>query len=148
MNPLFLNPWFIIVAGGLLLASAGGGWYEGSSIATLRGEHRIEALQQQARLVADAEQEKAGEASTAYELGHSTARVFYKHIVQEVDNVIEGSTTVYSRECFDDDGLLLANAALAGPEAPPGEPVGGMPPPNAPSRRSSENGITQADGSQ
>lgn len=81
------------------------------------------------------EQQQAAFATTKLEAGNVQAKVVYRTITQTVDKVVE--KPVYRSMCLDDDGLRVANQALAGSLAAPRQPDKPMPrSPAAPGRNS------------
>lgn len=55
---------------------------------------------------------KAADASTDLEKYRVKTEIVYRTITKQVDKIID--RPIYRDRCFDDDGLRLANAALAG----------------------------------
>lgn len=72
------------------------------------------------RLQREAEAKQAAAAATKKEQGDAKAKVVYRTITQTVDKLVD--RPVYRAECFDVDGLRVANDALRGPSAPPAKP--------------------------
>lgn len=128
MSPIsLLNPWVLLGALGAALLIAGGSAYEGYSIASLRGQHRIDALYQQAQAVSDEEQKRAFEASKSFELGKAKGHIVYQTIRDHTEQVIHDNVIFYSGECLDADGLRSVNAAFAGKKADTTEPTAAVP---------------------
>ena len=71
--------------------------------------------QQQMALV-----KQQNDAEAALETARNQQQVVYRDITKNVDRVV--TRTVYSRACFDADGLQLANSALAGKATAPAKP--------------------------
>jgi hypothetical protein len=78
-------------------------------------------------------QARALEASAELEAARGKTAIKYKTIVKEVEKIVE--RPVYSGVCFDDDGLRLANAALAGSATAPGESLDRVSDPAGPGGR-------------
>ena len=95
-----------------------------------------------ARAQREAEAAQANAASTTLETGNAKAKIVYKTITKTVDKII--TRDVYVRECFDPDGVRIANAALVGAFAAAGQPDGGMSGSNASAGRNGSDGVTQA----
>jgi hypothetical protein len=146
INPL--NPWLLLGALGVAAMIAISSGYEGYHLSSLYWQHRVDAIYQQARLVADAEQEKAHEAAISYEKGHATARVVYQTVHDQSIQVIHDNITYYTGECLDVDGLRNANAALAGPSAAGRSPNTTMPGPDTATGRSTSDSVAQVRGGQ
>jgi hypothetical protein len=83
-------------------------------------------------------------ASTALEGDRVRTRTIYRTITKEVDRVVE--KPVYLAACLDDDGMRLANAALAGALQPAREPDGGMPAAQPLGERDGRSGSAEAGG--
>lgn len=96
------------------------------------------------------EQEVQGEqevqeaaASTSLEGDREKVRTVYRTITEEIERVVE--KPVYRDMCLDDDGLRLANAALAGALIPAREPDGRVPESAAVEERDRGSGATRTD---
>ncbi len=127
-----LNPWAIIGAGVLAIALTVGAYFKGDADAANRYQIKIDKMvTDQAEAVQQAKQAmliQSANASAALEAGNAKREIVYRTITKNVDRIVE--RPVYSGVCFDDDGLRLANAALAGiavEAADPGKPEGPMP---------------------
>lgn len=116
MNPLFLNPWAILGAGVLAVSLFVGGYLKGHHDAKADGEVQIQALQLEAAESAQKQRQaeliQASNASTGFQNDTAKARIVYKTIHDQIHDILE--RPVYRNVCLDDDGLRLANAALAG----------------------------------
>lgn len=131
MNMLGFNPWVIIGAGVLAISLFVGGYWKGDHDASASYELSIAKTREATQKIVDAEAVVADVAATKLETGNAQSRIVYKTITQTVDRIVE--RPVYSGTCLDDDGLQLANAALAGvAAAPAGKPVGTVPGPVTP----------------
>lgn len=134
MNP-FLNPWAILGAGVIAISLFGGGYWKGHHDAAADGEVKIQALQLAAAEAAQKQRQaeliQASNASTGFQNDTAKARIVYQTIHDQIHDIVE--RPVYRNVCLDDDGLRLANAALAGvPTSPnPGGPNPAMPAPLA-----------------
>lgn len=106
-------------AGAVILASVGGIYWSVSSSAFDRGYTKAKAeCEEAARIQREAEIGKANLAATEKEKGDAKAKVVYRTITRTVDKIVD--RPVYVRQCFDADGVSIANAALAG--TPPATP--------------------------
>lgn len=113
MFGLLPSPWLLLgTVLGLVLA-AGGGFWEGQKVASARFQLEISQMQLagqvQVEKTRQAMLEQAQAAGAALEQKKEQTRVVYRDIVKQVDQVVD--RPVYRGECFDPDGLQLANAA-------------------------------------
>jgi hypothetical protein len=122
---LGFNPWVLLGAGVLALALLTGGYAKGHSDAAASYKLTIAAMQRQAQTLKDAEAAKANSAATVLETQNAEAKVIYRTITKTADRVVE--RPVYRNACFDDAGLQLANAALAGAAVDTGQPDSAVP---------------------
>lgn len=86
----------------------------------------LEAEQKHTELLA-AEIERSNGVAAELEAERGKSKIVYKTITKKVDRIID--RPVYFQQCFDDDGLRLARAAILGQAADPGQPVGPVPSP-------------------
>lgn len=130
MNPFLLNPWFLLGAGVAALALAGGGYWKGSADTFNRDQVKIDRMVDAAKeQVEEAKQQMLIEASNAslkLETGNAQSRTVFRTIMEGVDHLVVQSP-LYRDSCFDDGGLQLANAALAGVSAAPAAAGGSDP---------------------
>lgn len=116
MFGLSFSPWILLGAliGGIALA--GGGYFKGDADAANRYQLKIAAMQADAeknvQKIRDANIAQANAAVATLETKNAEARIVYKTITHDVDRIVE--KPIYRQSCFDDQGLSLANAALAG----------------------------------
>lgn len=93
---------------------------------------------------AQKEQKQINTAVTKLETGNAQAKVVYRTITQTVDKVVE--KPVYLNACFDADGLLVANQALAGSLVIVPKPNPTVPRPDATPRRNGGGNSAQSGG--
>jgi O-acetyl-ADP-ribose deacetylase (regulator of RNase III) len=108
-----------------ILAMLGGIAYKiresGKDAVRLEWREAVEAQKQQ-------EQAQITQAGERKEKSDAKAKVVYRTITRDVEKVV--TRDVYRNVCLDDSGLLLANAALAGPDATAGKPGKPLPQPD------------------
>lgn len=95
-----------------------------------------------AELQVKAEEDKAAAASTALEQAREQLNAKQQVITRTLTKVV--TRRIYARACFDADGLQLANTALQGSAADPGQPHGRVPGPHAPPGRNGSGGAAKA----
>lgn len=95
------NPYVIGGIAGACLLSFGAGWMTHSWKAD---SDRLAKLERGI--------EKAAEASGKLEQDNEANRTIYREITKQVDKIVD--RPVYRDQCFDADGLFLAQSALAG----------------------------------
>lgn len=122
-----LNPYLL---GGTALAfvlsvSGAGIWghWRGYDEAEARYKSEIAQMVVDAKEAQEADQRKREaafmEASNNYEGDNAKAKVIYRTITRDVDKVVD--RPVYRNVCLDDDGMRLANLALAGVAVAPAD---------------------------
>ena len=120
MFGLSLTPWLLGgTAIAFVLATGAAGIYghsKGYNSAANEYQLKIDKLQIDARdqvqKVRDAMTAQANEAVNSLETQNAKARIVYRTVTEMVDRIVD--RPVYRNTCFDDDGLRLVNAALAG----------------------------------
>jgi hypothetical protein len=95
-----------------------------------------------AELQVKAEQDRAAAASAALEQAREQLNAKSQIITRTLTKVV--TRRIYARACFDADGLRLANAALQGPAADPGQPHPALPGPDAAPGRNGRIGPPKA----
>lgn len=122
--PFGLTPWILIGALGFGLALGIAGYLKGHADAKADCDIRVAKIYSDAADKAqkekDAEAAKANTSAATLETKNEAAKVIFRNITRTVDRVVE--KPVYRNVCLDDDGLLLANAALAGLAVEAGAP--------------------------
>lgn len=125
-----MNPWLIVAAILYSVALAGGGYWRGHHDASNACEAAKVAQMEADRQATAAKTAGINKESEKLEVGNANAKVVYRTITRTVDKIVE--RPVYRNVCLDDDGVLAANAALAGQPADTGQPddtVPGLKPP-------------------
>lgn len=130
MPLLLANPWVLlgVVVGLLTYGGTMFGWghhQAKKSCLIEKAELRELSIKQQ-----QAELGKAITVATTLEVKRADQRAKFNEFRKGVDRVVE--KPAYRDLCFDADGLLLANAALAGKGATPAKPDAAVPRPHAP----------------
>jgi hypothetical protein len=101
------------------LALAGGGFVAGVKATNNHWKaEMLDAARDHAELIRDAN-ERNNDLARELEDSRANVRTVYKTITKKVDRIVD--RPVYLRECLDDDGLRLANLAIAGKAVDPGE---------------------------
>ena len=98
--------------------------------------------QQAAQAQREAEAKQAAAAATGLEVKREKAKVVYRTITEKVN--VEVEKPVYRNICIEPDGLLLANAALAGKSPDPAQSGPTVPAANAALRRSGGNSAAKS----
>lgn len=135
--PFGLTPWILLGALGFGIALGGAGYWKGHADGTDNGNLKIAALQAAASEAAQkqhqAELIQASNASTGFQNDTAKAKTVFREIHDSIATLTSSNPIYRDGVCFDDDGLRLANAALAGiPTAPnPSGPNAVMPHPLA-----------------
>lgn len=102
------------------LALAGGGFYAGAKVTNNSWKAgMLDAEIKHASALKEAN-DRNNELARALEASRANIRTVFKTIEKRVEKVVD--RPVFLRECFDDDGLRLANEALTGQASDPGEP--------------------------
>jgi hypothetical protein len=111
-----------------LLIAAGIGLAAGAGAACkLTADHYIAAAATQKEADAKAYQARTAEfnqVSAELEQARNDRKIVYRTITKQVEKVVDRD--MYRQSCFDDDGLSIANAALAGATRA-GQPADAMP---------------------
>jgi hypothetical protein len=121
------NPYVLLgaLAGAILIATAsfGAGWKASSNSwkADMLAAEQAHADQLRAEI------DRSNIIAAALESEKGKSRVVYKTITKRVDKIID--RPVYLNQCFDADGLRLANSAIAGQAPDPGESPSTLPKP-------------------
>ena len=114
-----INPWIILAVVLALMGVVGGAELNGFS----RGEAKITADWNIDKLkkIKESQDEIAriqtqlNTATADLEVAKNERQIVYKTITKRVDRIID--RPIYLNSCIDDDGMRLANAALAGKAA-------------------------------
>lgn len=114
--PFGLTPWILLGALGFGIALGGAGYWKGHADGTDNGNLKIAALQAQAAESAQKQRQaeliQSSNASTGFQNDTAKARIIYRTIHDQVTNIVD--RPIYRDVCLDDDGVRLADAALAG----------------------------------
>lgn len=130
-----LSPWLILGALVAMIAAGASGYWKGHADAKADCIIQVDKLKADAAEAAQKQRQaeliQASNASTGFQNDTAKARIVYQTIHDQIHDIVE--RPVYRNVCLDDDGLRLANAALAGvPTAPnPSGPNPTMPAPLA-----------------
>ena len=106
------NPWLILGVLASVFAVASGGYIKGRVDANANCAVKILALQTASQTAKDAEAAKAVKSATNLEKDNADADVKDQAREVVITKIVE--RPVYRAECFDPDGLSIANAALTG----------------------------------
>lgn len=117
---IFLKRYLYGAAAFFVLGLVIGAYVKGRADANAVCATTVAAIYAEAEAQKDAEAEKARQTSARLEKQNASARIIYRDIVHEVEKIVD--RPVYRNVCLDDDGVRLANAALAGQAAAPAEP--------------------------
>ena len=117
---ILLKYWKPIAFGLFLLALTAGSYFKGRADANSNCAVKIAAMEAASQEIKDAEAAKAQKAATTLEQDNANAQVESKAREKVITKVV--TRVVYARDCWDADGLSIAQSALAGPRATPAKP--------------------------
>jgi hypothetical protein len=124
------NPYLIIGLMVAALAIGAGGYAKGRIDGAAKCETRITKMKDDSQTRKDNEAAKANTAATDFEKDEAHAKVIYRDREKIVTKIVD--RPVYRSQCFDADGVSVANSALAGTRAAPPQPDQPMPRSDAP----------------
>lgn len=116
--------WVYAAAAAVIAVSS---FVAGSKVATDHWKAQLVSAQQDHDEDMREANERNNDLARQLEESRASVRVVYRTINRAVEKVVE--RPVYRAECVDDDGLRLANDALAGRAPDPGKPDGAVPGP-------------------
>lgn len=121
-----LKPYLYGIAAMFILGLIIGAYGKGRSDANAVCAATVAALHAEAQAQKDAEAEKYRKLSARLEKDNARTRIVYQEITREVEKIVD--RPIYrDGVCLDDDGVRLANAALAGKAVYPAEPDSAVP---------------------
>lgn len=130
-----MNPYMIIGAGVVALvlcvSAFAAGHHVAAQAAQVKLDGMIAAADEATQKQRQAEIIQASNASAGFQHDNAKAQIVYRTITEEVEKIVD--RPVYTGQCFDADGLRLANLALAGvpADANPSGPNPTVPGPDA-----------------
>ena len=122
---IWMQPYGLAAIAALVVILFGGTYLKGRMDGREVCNDRISVIMADAAARVMEEQSRGMEAAAKLEEANVARKTHFRTITKTVERVVE--KPVYRNVCFDDDGMRLANAALAGAAATPAKPPHPLP---------------------